>query len=1095
MNTAQKASRRRKKAFASYIKRKKRVLSITERSQKHGGRITTVILLLLVLAVLSPWIIWLIGSPSDIVTVMYDKTVTDNSYRQHAALTWFLKHVKAPTLEGTRFHIDRDYFGLHLPDVVLPLPILDSRVDLLYVADTYGKYTEAQVLPGTSRVIYGGLDDQDLTVIRDFLGQNHPNTLVAEYNTFGTPTRDYIQTQAYELLRVRWTGWIGQYVVDLGLDSEVPAWFKERYRTTHGNEWNFAGPGFIFADDEQHVLVLTCGPDIAEQGSTFTYTREGTAALGLSGTFPYNKIFDIVEPLDGSSTLAEYSLHATEQGAKKLREAGLPLTFPAIVSSDTAYHTSYYFAGNFADAPVMPNFHYLAFIDDLMRIGIDNSITSETGFFWHVYVPLMRAVYREASERKRMDISPPNFEIDEISGTRMVSRTNSRDLQIYLNGQWQTLFVHGVNIGIAMPGKWFTEFPNDLALYYRWLESIGSMQANTIRVYTLLDPRFYQALALYNQLHPDYPLWLMQEIWPEEHPVGNDYLDALYQQEYEREIHRVIDAIHGNATIAQRSGRAWGTYTADVSPYVLGYLVGRELEPIEVEQTDLLNAGYRYEGSYLSSGPSASPTEAWLAQSADAALAYEEAEYGWQHPVAIVSWPTLDVIDHESERNEKGEKVREFNDYVDIDINNIIYGKSMKAGLFGAYHIYPNYPDFMNNDPLYDEYHDEEGRFRYGGYLKEFMEHHLAYPAVVAEFGIATGLGNAHSSPDGYHHGSLSEQEQGEGIIRMFEAMRREGYAGGIIFEWMDEWAKKTWTTEPYMIPYDRHIIWHNVIDPEQNYGLLAMESVKPSKPQSIHDGTGFIKQIALSGDVSYLWIDIELAGTVSLEDRPLFIGLDTYERNRGELRYLPDASFESPSGMEFLIVLDGVETSRLLTIGPYNSTSYRYTSHPDLQKSGQFESMARLTNKERALADGTPIEAKYEDSSALRYGPVDRPGSHWYVQGNHISIRIPWGRINVTDPSEARVLDDGRIFYSDPERDKLNTAVSQGIGVSALMIDKKKQRLVDSLPLQGTTEPLYFEWSWWNQPVYSQRLKESYEMLQSYFIRKSDTYRTVRQE
>lgn len=80
MNTAQKASRRRKKAFASYIKRKKRVLSITERSQKHGGRITTVILLLLVLAVLSPWIIWLFGSPSDIVTVMYDKTVTDNSY-------------------------------------------------------------------------------------------------------------------------------------------------------------------------------------------------------------------------------------------------------------------------------------------------------------------------------------------------------------------------------------------------------------------------------------------------------------------------------------------------------------------------------------------------------------------------------------------------------------------------------------------------------------------------------------------------------------------------------------------------------------------------------------------------------------------------------------------------------------------------------------------------------------------------------------------------------------------------------------------------------------------------------------------------------
>ncbi len=28
-------------------------------------------------------------------------------------------------------------------------------------------------------------------------------------------------------------------------------------------------------------------------------------------------------------------------------------------------------------------------------------------------------------------------------------------------------------------------------------------------------------------------------------------------------------------------------------------------------------------------------------------------------------------------------------------------------------------------------------------------------------------------------------------IIRMFEAMEREGYSGGIIFAWMDEWAKK----------------------------------------------------------------------------------------------------------------------------------------------------------------------------------------------------------------------------------------------------------------------------------------------------------------
>lgn len=91
--------------------------------------------------------------------------------------------------------------------------------------------------------------------------------------------------------------------------------------------------------------------------------------------------------------------------------------------------------------------------------------------------------------------------------------------------------------------------------------------------------------------------------------------------------------------------------------------------------------------------------------------------------------------------------------------------------------------------------------------FKEFIQEHTKYPALVAgEFGLPTGMGNAHTNPDGLHHGGLTEEQQGEGIVRMMKTIKAEGYAGGLIFEWMDEWAKKTWMTEPFMIPYDRHI-------------------------------------------------------------------------------------------------------------------------------------------------------------------------------------------------------------------------------------------------------------------------------------------------
>jgi hypothetical protein len=85
--------------------------------------------------------------------------------------------------------------------------------------------------------------------------------------------------------------------------------------------------------------------------------------------------------------------------------------------------------------------------------------------------------------------------------------------EIRTAGGWQPFYIKGVNIGAAMPGKYASEFP-DSATYVKWLDQIGGMGANTIRIYTVHPPHFYQVLRAYNQSHAQ-PLWLIHGVWAE----------------------------------------------------------------------------------------------------------------------------------------------------------------------------------------------------------------------------------------------------------------------------------------------------------------------------------------------------------------------------------------------------------------------------------------------------------------------------------------------------------------------------------------------------------------------------------------------------
>src|SRR5205823_1798599 len=93
------------------------------------------------------------------------------------------------------------------------------------------------------------------------------------------------------------------------------------------------------------------------------------------------------------------------------------------------------------------------------------------------------------------------------------ARTQGERFEVRTARGWEPFYVKGVNLGAALPGKFPSQFPADDSTYARWLDLIAAANANTVRLYTILPPAFYRALARWNEGHPDHALWLVHGVW------------------------------------------------------------------------------------------------------------------------------------------------------------------------------------------------------------------------------------------------------------------------------------------------------------------------------------------------------------------------------------------------------------------------------------------------------------------------------------------------------------------------------------------------------------------------------------------------------
>jgi hypothetical protein len=607
-----------------------------------------------------------------------------------------------------------------------------------------------------------------------------------------------------------------------------------------------------------------------------------------------------------------------------------------------------------------------------------------------------------------------------VDGLRVPARVSGPSLELSTGAGFQRRFWPGVNLGSTIPGHQPGEVAATRTDYDRWLKGMGAMGVRVVRVYTILRPGFYDALAAYNAAHPAKPIYFIQGIWlPGEeqwYAHGNAYA-ADVTDTFRAEIADAVSVVHGDANLPQRPGHAGGAYRTDVARWLLAWSPGIEWDPGAVEKTNDLNAGRpAYNGRYIDARGDANPMESWIASMLDH-VATLDARKGWSRPMTFTNWLTADPLDHP-------EEPIEHEDSVTVDATKLSATKAWPGGFFASYHAYPYYPDFLRLQPNYLRYaRARDGRIDpYAGYLNELKRHHRGQAVMVTEFGVPTGNGIAHLGPLGRDQGDHSEQEAAAHNSDMLRDIADEGYAGGVLFEWTDEWFKNTWNTMDTDFNRDRRQLWRNVLTNEEQFGVVSVEPGR-KKTVVVVDGKagewkknrsrkliarkrGAVREVRAVADAAYLHL------LVRGRSRPLTLGFDVRSgSNRGlpgTKGVFPQADVAVTIGRGRATILQAAWTDPLLhQYGPDGLGMVQADPAALRKGSGVWTRPSLMLNRPYTVpstGERRPVELK--DIANLPWGTANPRSRRFDVRtlaagrGSVVELRIPWALLGFSDPS-----------------------------------------------------------------------------------------------
>ncbi len=593
---------------------------------------------------------------------------------------------------------------------------------------------------------------------------------------------------------------------------------------------------------------------------------------------------------------------------------------------------------------------------------------------------------------------------------------------------------------------------------------MGSLGIRALRIYTIHPPTFYRELLAYNQAHPAAPLYLMQGVYLTDETAllaGGTLYDQKVDDDFAAEVADATLAVRGALHRDESPGRAFGDWDADVSQWVLGWVIGVEWDPEATLRTDQEHADApAIEGQFFRSTKEATPSERWMAKHMNA-LAEIQARNGYSMPIAFVNWPTTDPLSHPDEPHPA-------EDLVGIDANHVQPTGAWPGGTFASYHAYPYYPDFLRYEKGLRTTVVDGRADPYAGYLAALKKHHPDMPVMITELGVPSAMGSAHNGTLGRDQGGHREQDAMAINASLLRTVKDQGLAGAFLFSWSDEWFKFTWNTVEHQVPAENRARWHDPLTNEQYFGLLAHDSQPLDGAHHVvtPDDDSGVARVQLDADASYLYLDVTYGSSSQTvpATSELVVGVDTVPGGAPTA----DSNGEVDAA-DYRIEVDPTASVARATVRSALAPA-RWDTWEDLPESGRPWQLFRLvTNRSYAGVDTSTLET--QDVGVLRRGTWQADSAQpdslatWQTAGDTVKMRIPWSMIGIADPSTRMALGEG----ADP---------------NATPID----RITLSLAVGGqspTTLP--YTWPTWTEIGYSERLKSGIDVVAQTFRELND--------